>query len=489
MRKWALTLQLDASSGLPLFLQLSKAVADDIRRGRLRPGDALPSTRALAAELGVHRNTVIAGYQELASEGLVSARWGGGTFVAATPATATALRSTITPGDGAAPSPSYAVAAPLPMPPSTRVPPGILMMYRGVPDVRLLPAQALARAFRRAVSSHGRALLGYGDARGHVRLRGELAVLLTRTRGIAVTPESVMVTRGSQQALDLVARTLVTPGDLVAVERLGDPSTRNTLRLAGAEVVPLPIDDEGLDVDAFAALLARKKVRAICVTPHHQFPTTVVMSPERRARLARLAYDHRVAILEDDYDHEFHYEGKPILPMAAGSGRANVIYIGSLSKVFAPGLRTGFVVAPPAMLERLVSIRVASDLAGDATIECALAELLEDGELLRHVRRMRNVYARRRDALAEALGRHLRGVLDFRVPDGGMALWARVAGDVDLPAWERAGERLGVQFRGARIHDFHAREQPFLRLGFTYHDESELADAARRMARALAARR
>ena len=487
MRRWELTVTLDPNSGLPLFLQLSKAVADDIRSGRLKPGDALPGTRALAARLGVHRNTVIAGYQELVSEGLVEARWGGGTFVAQSPAASPVAHPRGAPSPPPRSSaPSYTLAPPLPLPPSARVPPGMLMMFRGIPDVRLLPAQALARAFRRAVSSHGRTLLSYGDPRGHARLRGELAEMLTRTRGLAATPDNVMVTRGSQQAIDLVARALVAPGDVVAVESLGDPSTWNALRLAGAELVPLPLDDEGLDVDAFAALVARRRVRAVLVTPHHQFPTTVVMSPARRARLARLAFDQGVAILEDDYDHEFHYEGKPALPMAAGAGGANVIYIGSLSKVFAPGLRTGFVVAPPAVLERLVSVRVASDLGGDSAVECALAELLEDGELLRHVRRMRNIYARRRDALAAALTRHLGGALRFRVPDGGMALWARVDGDIDLPSWARAGERSRVLFCGARVHDFAAREIPFLRLGFTYHDESELADAARRMARALA---
>ena len=479
MRRWELTLVLDPNSGLPLFLQLSKAVSDDIRSGRLKPGDALPGTRALAARLGVHRNTVIAGYQELTSEGLVSARWGGGTYVAE------ALRTSFAPAQARAPAPSYAVAPPLPMPPSARVPPGMLMMFRGVPDVRLLPAVTLARAYRRAVSIRGRDLLSYGDPRGHVRLRSELALMLTRTRGLSATAENVMVTRGSQQAIDLVARALLSPGDVVAVETLGDPSTLNALRLAGAELEPVAIDDEGLDVDALASLLARRRLRAVCVTPHHQFPTTVVMSAARRARLARLAFEHRVAIIEDDYDHEFHYEGKPVLPLAAGAGRANVIYIGSLSKVFAPGLRTGFIVAPSAMQERLVSVRVACDLQGDAILECAIAELLEDGEFFRHVRRMRKIYELRRDALAEALVRHLGGVLSFRVPDGGMALWARVDDAVDVSAWARACERLGVLICGGRVHDFFAREQPFLRLGFTYHNEDELADAARRMARAL----
>jgi GntR family transcriptional regulator/MocR family aminotransferase len=479
MRKWELTLALDSNSGLPLFLQLSKAVADGIRTGRLKPGDALPGTRALAARLGVHRNTVIAGYEELTSEGLVTARWGGGTFVAEPPPRS--LAATPAP----APAPSYTVAPPIPMPPSARVPPGMLMMFRGVPDVRLLPAQTLARAFRRAVSSQGRTILSYGDPRGHARLRSELAIMLRRTRGLAATAENVMVTRGSQQAIDLVARTLIAPGDVVAVEVLGDPSTRNALRLAGAELEPVPIDDEGLDVEALASLMERRRLRAICVTPHHQFPTTVVMSPARRARLARLAFKHRAVILEDDYDHEFHYEGKPVLPMAAGPGRANVIYVGSLSKVFAPGLRTGFIVAPEPVLERLISVRVATDLQGDAAVECAVAELMEDGEFFRHVRRMRKIYAHRRDALADALARHLGGALSFRVPDGGMAIWARVDDAIDVPAWVRASELQGVLFCGARVHDFFARELPFVRLGFTYHDEAELADAARRMARAL----
>lgn len=209
------------------------------------------------------------------------------------------------------------------------------------------------------------------------------------------------------------------------------------------------------------------------------------MSAARRARLTRLACEHRIAIIEDDYDHEFHYEGKPVLPLAAGPDRANVIYVGSLSKVFAPGLRIGFIVAPPEVQQRLLSVRIACDLQGDAVLECAVADLLEDGELLRHVRRMRKIYERRRDALAEALPRHLGTAVEFRIPDGGMAVWARVDASIDIPAWERAGERNGVLFCGARVYDFDGREVPALRLGFTYHDETELADATRRMARAL----
>ncbi len=484
MRKWdLLTLSLDPQRSSPLFLQLSNALADDIRTGRLKPGDALPGTRVLAARLRVHRNTIIAGYQELIAQGLVRTRQGGGTFVAErAKSSPRALAASPSPSR----APTYALAPPLPAPPM--IPPdprSALMMFRGVPDVRLLPAEALARAFRRALLRHGRKLLSYGDPRGHEHLRRELATMLSYTRGLNTAMDSVMVTRGSQQALDLVARALLSPGDVVGVEAFGNPPAWSALRLTGAELEPLPIDDGGLDVDALAALLKRRKVRAVYVTPHHQFPTNTVMTSGRRKTLAALALKHRVAIIEDDYDHEFHYEGNPVPPIAAGPGGANVVYVSSLSKVLAPGLRIGFIVAPPPLLERLVNLRAVCDMQGDAAVECAVAELFEDGELLRHIRRMRTIYERRRDALAAALTRHLGDALSFRIPDGGMALWTKADDRVDVPAWERAGEKLGVLFRGARMFDFFAREQQFLRLGFTYHNELELAEAALRMATAL----
>ncbi len=266
---------------------------------------------------------------------------------------------------------------------------------------------------------------------------------------------------------------------------LGYPPARRVLQLAGARLLPLPVDRDGLDVEALEVLLARESIRAVLLTPHHQFPTTVVMPAARRERLARLSLEHRFAIIEDDYDHEFHYDGKPVLPIASGPARANVVYVASLANLLAPGLGTAFVLAPPAVLQRLTALRAACDAQGDAAVECAIAELFEDGELLRHVRRMRRLYAQRRDALAAALVRHLGAALDFQVPEGGMALWARADEGIDVAAWSRAGEREGVAFGDASAFDFHHREQPFMRLGFSYLDTAELDEAARRMARAL----
>ena len=481
MRRWELTLTLDPAHPQPLFLQLARAITDAIRRGRLKPGEALPGTRELAGLLGVNRNTVVAGYAELAAEGLVQTRVGGGTFVATQ---APAPRPPAGAGERA---PTYELAPPLPLPAPPPAPaPGALAICNGMPDARLFPAQALARAFRRALGQRQRNALDAPDARGHPRLRAELAAMLARTRGLPVTPGNLMVTRSIEQAIDLVARTLLRPGDVVVIEALGYPPAWRVLELAGARLLPLPLDRDGLDVGALEALLPQQRIRAVFLTPHHQFPTTVVMSAARRARLGRLAVTHGFAIIEDDYDHEFHYDGKPVLPIAAGPERANVVYVGSLSNLLAPGLSTAFVTAPASVFPRLASLRAASDARGDAAMECAVAELFEDGELLRHVRRMRRTYAGRRDALAGALRTHLGGALSFHLPEGGMGLWASVDHAIDLDAWCAAGAREGVQLFGAGRYDFHRRTQPCLRLGFGYLDEAELAEAVRRMARALA---
>ena len=252
--------------------------------------------------------------------------------------------------------------------------------------------------------------------------------MLAATRGLAAGPDDLLITRGSQMALELVARALVTPGDVVAVEAIGYVPARAAFALAGARLVPMPVDGQGLDVDALEALARRGPVRAVYLTPHHQYPTTVTLSPGRRLRLLEVARAHRIAVIEDDYDHEFHYDGRPVLPLASVDRAGVVVYVGTLSKILAPGLRIGYVVAPAPLLERLATLRAVLDTQGDPAIEDAVAELLEDGEVQRHVRRVRRIYRDRRDALADALRRDLAGHVSFDVPAGGVAFWARLDG-------------------------------------------------------------
>ncbi|HEX4462297.1 MAG TPA: PLP-dependent aminotransferase family protein [Polyangia bacterium] len=503
MRGWEVAVDLRADGDQPIFLRLARAISDDVRRGRLRPGDALPGSRTLARTLGVHRNTVLAAYGELAAEGWITTAEATGTFVSTALPEVEARRS---PGIGARVAMPSRLGYDLPRraPPPPQLPPLPtarvsktargkaanlaslpLQLSNGIPDVRLLPTAPLARAYRRALG-HSPELLDYGDSRGLMRLRAALAAMLSALRGVAASADDVLITRGSQMALDLVARALLAPGDVVAVEGLGYRPAWTALASTGARVVPVPVDGEGIDVDALAALAAREALRAIYVTPHHQYPTTVGLAAGRRLQLLELARTRRIAVIEDDYDFEFHYEGRPVLPLAASDTSGSVVYIGTLSKILAPSLRLGFLVAPPPLVAEMREIRRYIDKHGDQVVEHAVAELIEDGELQRHARRMRRIYHARRDLMATTLQARLGDVLQLTVPAGGMALWARAADGIDVDAWaERCRER-GADLRTGRYFAFDGRARPNLRLAFANLSEPEIEEAVRRLVLALA---
>jgi GntR family transcriptional regulator/MocR family aminotransferase len=483
MHPLSLAIDHSKSASLPLFLQVARGLAEAVRQGRLRPGERLPGTRSVAEWLGVHRNTVLAAWDELAAEGWITTSPARGTFVSrALPETrprAFAQLASAQPArlgfDLGAGPPPYRVAP---------APRGTLALRGGLPDLRLSPAVELGRAYRRVLARRGPTLLGYGDPRGHERLRQALAELLTRTRGLTITHEHVVVTRGSQMALDLIARTMLAPGDRVAIEALGYPPAWQALGSTGATLLPIGVDAEGLRVDRLGELCARERVRAVYLTPHHHYPTTVTLSAPRRLALLELARRHRLAILEDDYDHEFHYEGRPILPLFSADAAGVVIYVGTLSKVLAPGLRMGYLVAPEPFCTRLAAHRAYVDMSGDAALEVAVADLFESGEVERHIRRARRIYRARRDALCQALARDLGAVASFRPPSGGMALWCRLRGvDADRVT-ERAAER-GVVVQPGRRFAFAGGARPYLRLGFAALDESEISVAVRRLAAAV----
>ncbi len=451
-----LSLDLDASDDpRPVYVRIAERIVADIRRGRLRPGDRLPGSRALATSLGVHRNTVLAAFAELLSEGWLVAVNGSGTFVnAELPETAAKSGGRRAGGLGFVLPP-----APAPVP----EPPGAPLQFASTPDVRAVPWSPLARAWRRVTRRSG--LAGYGDPRGDEALRAALAAMLAANRGLGVGADDVQITRGSQMAIYLVARALLRPGDVVAVEALGYRPAWTALREAGATLVPVPVDGDGLDVAALADLHRRRPLRAVYVTPHHQYPTTASLHPARRLALLDLARREGVAVLEDDYDNEFHYDGRPLLPLAAADDAGVVVYVGTLSKILAPGLRIGFVVAPRPLLDRLAEARRFVDRQGDTLGERAVAELFEEGEVQRHVRRVRREYERRRGALADALRRHLGSALEFDLPAGGLALWVRGPG-LDFDAWSARALARGVAFAAGSRFAFDDTRLAAARLGF-----------------------
>lgn len=467
MSAWTFEIPLSRGDG-PLFRQLGSGLRRAIADGRLPAGTRLPGTRTLAKRLGVHRNTVLRAFADLCADGWLETVESSGTFVA------TDLPRR--PPPTRTPGPTYPLP-PGPAPDDRRAPddPGILS-FSSLPDVSDIPQAAWARAWRRVLRLHGRRALDYADPRGDPALRAALAHMLATTRGLAIGADDVLVTRGSQMALYLVGAALLRPGDVVAVERWGYAPAWRALSAGGARVVPVAVDGDGIDVEALARLCESHPVRAVYVTPHHQYPTTVSLTPARRLRLLDLAARHGFAIVEDDYDHEFRFDGPPLFPIASVDRRP-VIYIGTLSKVLAPGLRCGFVVAPPSVLERLAGQRLDIDRQGDGVGERALAELFADGEVQRHVQRMRSLYHRRRDRLAALLREHLSDAVDFDLPAGGMAIWARVRAGVDLSGWSAAALQRGVWLMPPSAMTVEGAPPPGLRLGFARLERAALARA------------
>jgi GntR family transcriptional regulator / MocR family aminotransferase len=489
-RTWELVVDIDRDAALPPSLQIARALAADIQRGRLRAGDRLPGSRRLAASLHVHRNTVLAALAELIAEGWIETAPARGTFVTrAMPDDRgrPISRRLLTRAKAPVQMPFVLPEAPVAYRPPI-LPPGTLNLSHGSPDVRLVPARLIGRAYRRVLARQGADLLAYGDPEGHPALRAALASMLTTTRGLSVAADDVFVTRGSQMALMLVARALIRPGDVVAVEQIGYRPGWEAFRAAGATVVPVAVDRDGIDVTALKTLASQTQtaLRAVYVTPHHQYPTTVTLKAARRLALLALARDERMAIIEDDYDHEFHYDGRPVLPLASADHAGLVVYIGTLSKILAPSLRIGYIVAPPAVLQSVGAFRSLLDIQGDLATEAAVATLIDDGELQRHVARVRRVYADRREILSNSLRRVFGDGVEFTLAPGGMALWVRLRMSVDVEAWARRGIAHGVSWYTGRRYAFDGRPKPFARFSFAWLNERELPEAVRRMA--LAAR-
>lgn len=475
-----LVLQLASTPRGPVSLRIARSIVQEIERGRLRPGERLPSSRKLAAQLGVHRKTVMAGFRELLRQGFITTERAKGTFVSLElPSPRPA------PQRATAPYAAGFLLSPLALPSTGATPRAPLLLFGGVPELSFVPKAALARAWRKALLGRGSSrLLDYGgDPRGEERLRRAVVELLIRNRGVRATPETVNIVRGTHQGLYLAVRALLKPGDGVAIEALNHPSLRGVFQLAGMELLPVPVDGDGLDVEALEKLCASRRVKAVYTTPHHQLPTTVTLSAARRQRLLELAHRHGLIVFEDDYDHEFQYEGAPVLPLAFSDRFGVVVYLGTMSKILAPGLRMAFVASSAEVADRIARYRSFVDLQGDQILEQAVAELIEDGELERHVRRARRAYRSRRDALIEAFKAHL-PELEFNPPSGGMAIWARAPG-TDMEAWAQRARAAGVAFQTASHFALGAAPRDFARFGFAACDEAQLAEASRRLAKTL----
>ena len=370
--------ELDRSRPRGLRAQVEDELKEAIRSGRLAPGTALPSSRALAADLGVTRGVVVGAYDQLVAEGYLTSRHGSGTVVSAT---------------------AHVSAAPRVVLPGT---PALRVDFRpGLPDLDLFPRAAWQRASRAAMQTLPRDDIGYIDSRGIEHARQAIVDYLARVRGVSARAEQVVICNGFSHGFTIVATVLRRIGHTtIAVEDPGYEGARDVLRELGMRHKPVVVDDDGIDVDG----LARSRVRAVVVTPAHQNPTGAVLSAARRTTLVEWARRVDGYVIEDDYDAEYRYDRHPA-GAVQGLDPEHVIYCGTTSKSLAPGLRLGWVVVPDRLIEPIVRARRPIDSATSSFLQATYAEFLANGDLDRHLRRTRRVYRQRRDALIAALAR------------------------------------------------------------------------------------
>jgi GntR family transcriptional regulator/MocR family aminotransferase len=409
-----LHLLIDRSSAIPIHRQIYQGLRRAILDGLLRPGQRLPSTRALAVELDVSRLPVLTAYDQLLHEGYLDGRVGSGTFVSAA-LPDDLLHSPVPPAAAARPSAARRVPR---LPPRARAEGGLGPFRMNLPALDQFPHAAWARLVARHAHALTHAQMAYGDPAGLVPLRVAIAGHLRAARAVRCEAEQVLIVSGSQAALRLAGAVLLAPGDRVAVEEPGYPGARSALGAGGAEIMSVPVDEEGMSVTSLRGYGGR--VRAAYVSPSHQYPLGTSMTAARRFALLDWAFRRGAWVLEDDYDSEYRYVSRPLGALQGMDAHERVIYIGTFSKVLFPAVRVGYLVVPPSLWQRFVDAREAFDLLSPTLYQLALAEFLREGHFTRHLRRMRGVYLERRDALLTGLARHCGERLTVHNADAGL---------------------------------------------------------------------
>ncbi|HKZ07999.1 MAG TPA: PLP-dependent aminotransferase family protein [Methylomirabilota bacterium] len=462
----------------PLYRQIYDGYRAAILSGRLRPGQRLPSTRALAAELEISRLPALNAFEQLLHEGYIEGKVGAGTYVAQ------AIPDDLTrPADGRAAETRGRAARPAP-----RDEGGLGPFRVSVPALDQFPHRIWARLLWRHAKRPTNELMAYGDPAGHVPLREAIAEYLRTARGVRAEAAHVLIVSGSQMALQICARALLAPGDSVCMEEPGYPGARDALgAVPGARLVPVPLDDEGIDVGRLAA--AGRRARLVYVTPSHQYPLGIAMTAARRLALLRWARGGARWIIEDDYDSEYRYASRPLAALQGMDAAARVIYVGTFSKVLFPSLRVGYVVVPPALWDRFVRLREGLDIFSPTLPQAVLADFLAEGHFARHLRRMRKLYQGRRDALVGAVRRELGDLVTIVGAEAGLHLSVLLPPGVDDREVLRRAAAGGVT--GSTLTSCYAgrRRRSGLILGFGGSDEGRLREAMATLAgviRALA---
>ena len=474
--------QLDRASRTPLSRQIYMQVRSAVLSGALSAGTRVPSSRAMASRLGVARASVVAAYEQLLAEGYVEGRHGSGTFISDDVAGLATRRRAPRAIRRAVPTTAKA----FPDFERSAVQGEARPFNTGRTLVDARTAETWRTLTHRVVRQLGPDDLGYADPAGLIELRTNICHYLRAARAVQCEPEQIVITAGTQQAIDIAIRVLLSPGDEVWVEDPGYPLTHAQLLLAKVRPHAIPVDEEGLIVDAGRRRAPRAKT--VFVTPSHQFPIGVAMSMARRLELLSWARQSGAFIVEDDYTSEFRYSGPPLASLQGLDRSELVIYVGTLNKALFPGLRIGYAVVPRALLRAFVGARYLIDRQPATLQQAVVSEFMQQGHFAAHIRRMRQLYREQRDALAETLTRRAGDRLDAALPDQGMHLVAYLRDGSSDVAIEEAARRAGILVRAISRFYRAARPRPGLMLGFSGFPRQLIVPAAARLAMLVANR-
>ena len=426
-------IQLDKKIPAPVYIQLCNQLIQLIKSGTLAPATKLPGSRLMAETLHIHRKTVVAAYEELMAQGWIEACPAKGTYVN----TALPIVQQQPIGEAASIDKvekvkstsgfAFIRKAHLNRPDVEFEKEDVITIDDGVPDNRIAPIEEMARVYRSIVKkSYNRKHLSYGSIYGNRELREALAGYLNETRGLNIHIDNILITRGSQMGIYLSSQLLLGEGGNIVVGDTNYRAANKTFIEAGAVLNKVEVDDKGIVTDAVEALCTQKKINTVYVTSHHHHPTTVTLSAQRRMHLLELSQKYNFAVMEDDYDYDFHYHNAPILPLASGDTHGNVIYIGGLGKIVAPAIRIGYLVAPKDFVDEAARFRRIIDRQGDPLLELVMARMIKGGEIQRHSKKALKIYKTRRDLFCSLLLEKLNDYFDFETPEGGMAVWVKL---------------------------------------------------------------
>ncbi len=472
-------IRIETEEYTPVYLQIAQSMVHLIGSGHLPANHKLPGTRTLSGLLGVHRKTVVAAFNELEMQGWITVLPNKGCFVKNKKAVT--IKGQLV---------SYPAASGFPVVTNTLLDHDFdnvsskLSFDDGLPDIRLAYTEELAARYAAALGRKvSRRLWGYQPGGENIFFKNQLTNFLNSTRGLRALPKNIIVTRGTEMNLHLAAGTLLRPKDLVIV---GNPSYHKVnmvFQQAGAMLKTVPVDNEGIDVEAIKRICKRHPVKMVYMTPHYHYPTTSVLSTERRLQLLELAYRFGFIIMEDDHDYDFSFNRGSDLPMASIDDKGMVVYIGSFCKTLAPGFRKGFIVAPENLIKEINKLKAIVDANGDLMMEQVLGEMVAEGELMRHLKKAHQVYHQRRDHFCNQLNKMLLSNIDYKLPQGGLAVWLSLKNRFNLSAVAKTCMTGGLHLPTTLLYQ--TKDLTAMRLGFASLNEAESITALKMLQSAI----